>query len=99
MALPQPSTSFQFFHVSGNGNTDAALARPCQLHSVTINAKGATGNVLTIYDSLTHGSGNSVAVIDTTSQIQTLVFDAWLQVGLSYTLATGTAGDVTILAT
>jgi hypothetical protein len=98
MALPQPSTSFQYFHVNANGSTNAALGRACQLHSVTINSKGATGNTLTIYDSLTAGSGTVVAVIDTTSQIQTVVLDAWLRTGLSYTLATGTAGDLTILA-
>ena len=66
------------------------------LHTVTINTKGATGNTLTLYDSLTHGTGNVIATIDTTAQIQTLVFDVAFLVGLSASLATGTAADVTI---
>jgi hypothetical protein len=98
MAL-QPQGAFQYAHVNALGSGDAVLNRPGMLHSVSINSKGATANIITIYDSLTHGAGNVVAVIDTTSQIQTLIFDVWLQVGLSYTMSAGTAGDVTIAFT
>jgi hypothetical protein len=95
----QPQGAYQTTRVSGNGSGDAILGRPGQLHSVTINSKGLTGNTITLYDSLTHGAGTTIAVIDTTAQIQTLIFDAWLQTGLSYTMASGTAGDVAITYT
>jgi hypothetical protein len=92
----QPQGSFNYTHVSANGNGDALKSGSGILHSVTINTKGASANVLTLYDSLIHGTGTVIAVIDTTSQVQTLVFDAWFQTGLSYSLATGTAADVTL---
>jgi hypothetical protein len=65
------------------------------LHSITINSKGATGNTATVYDN-TAGSGSVLAVIDTTAQIQTLLFDVAFQTGLTIVTANGTAGDLTI---
>jgi|SRR5271166_5230060 len=92
----QPSGSYQYTHLAANASTDGIKATGGTLHSVTINTKGASSNLLTLYDSLTHGTGTTIAIIDTTAQVQTLVFDAWFQTGLSCTLATGTAADVTL---
>jgi hypothetical protein len=91
-----PSGAFLFAHANTNANVDAQKSGSGTLHSVTINTKGASSNTLTLYDSLTHGAGTTIAVIDTTQQVQTLVFDAYFATGLSFSMATGTAADVTI---
>lgn len=91
-----PAGSFTFTHLSANGNSDAIKSGVGMLHAVTVNTKGATGNALTLYDSLTHGSGATIAVIDTTAQVTTLLLDVAFLVGLSCSLATGTAADVTL---
>jgi hypothetical protein len=90
----QPTGAFNYSHQNTNttGNLKAA---PGTLHTVTINTKGASSNTLTLYDN-TAASGTVIAVIDTTSQIQTLVFDIYFTTGLSFAIASGTAADVTI---
>jgi hypothetical protein len=92
----QPTGSFQYTHVAANGNGDAVKSGSGVLHAVSVNTKGASSNVLTLYDSLTHGTGTTIAVIDTTAQVGALLLDVWFQTGLSYSLATGTAADVTL---
>jgi hypothetical protein len=83
-------------HLAALGNSDALKSGAGVLASVTINTKGATANVLTLYDSLTHGTGTTLAVIDTTSAVTTLLYNVAFSTGLSASLATGTAADVTI---
>lgn len=83
-------------HANANGNNLAAKA-PARLKSVTINTKGAAANVLTIYDNAAGDtSGTVIAVIDTVTPAMPLLYDVLTLVGLSFTLATGTAADVTV---
>ena len=83
---------FNYSHQNANG-TGALATVPVLLHGVTINTKGASSNVLTLYD----GDGATViAVIDTTQNVGFLKFRAQTKSGLQFKLATGTAADVTI---
>jgi hypothetical protein len=95
MATPIPAGAMLYTHLNSNASTDNLLTRAGMLHTITINTKGATGNTLTVYDNAAHGS-NTLAVIDTTGATQCFIFDAWLQNGLSVTIASGTAADVTL---
>lgn len=99
MALEGVTEHGHYVHVAANGNGDnvAPGGGPCNLAAIVINTKGATANTLTIYDSLTHGTGTTVAVIDTTAAVGALPYRADLEVGCSYSLATGTAADVTLV--
>ncbi|MGH9208640.1 MAG: hypothetical protein ACRD1G_19165 [Acidimicrobiales bacterium] len=67
------------------------------LHAVVINTRGATGNLLTLYDGAST-AGSVLAVIDTTAAVGSLRFDAAFLVGLFAVLAVGTAADLTIAA-
>jgi hypothetical protein len=89
-----PTGAIQYTHVNSN-TTTVVKSGPGLLHSITINSKGATGNTATVYDN-TSGSGTVIAVIDTTSQIQTLLFDIGFTTGLTIVTATGTAADITV---
>jgi hypothetical protein len=86
--------ALQSGHVSALGNTTLKSGAGW-LHSVCIITKGATGNTLTLYDN-TAASGTILAVIDTTAQVQTLLYDLIFNTGLTAALAAGTAADVTI---
>ena len=81
-----------------NSNTVgvAITTQPCQLYAVTINSKGATANILTLYDGTSTG-GTVIAVIDTTANVGTLFYKLECRTALFVALATGTAADVTIL--
>lgn len=72
--------------------TQAAYA---VLHTITINTKGATANTLTVYDN-TSAAGTKIATIDTTSQVQTLVYDCICTTGITCVSATGTGADYTV---
>lgn len=85
-------SALNYSHLNANGSTNLALV-PVTLHSVTINTKGATANTLTLTDG---ASGTTIAVIDTTTQVQTLLYGVQCKVGLTAALASGTAADVTI---
>lgn len=65
------------------------------LHTITINTKGATSNLLTVYDSLS-ATGTKLATVDTTVTFGTLVYDVNFVIGLFIVLAAGTAADLTI---
>ncbi len=65
------------------------------LHTVTINTKGASANVITVYDSLT-ASGTVIGVIDGTAGPVTFTYDAAFSIGLTFLTATGTAADITV---
>jgi hypothetical protein len=79
-----------------NSNTTTTLKSGAGLlHSICINTKGATANTATVYDN-TAGSGTILAVIDTTAQVQTLLYDIQFSIGLTIVTATGTAADLTV---
>lgn len=84
-----------FKNIAANGTT-VAKAAPGNLISLTINTKGASANVVTIYDSLT-ASGTKIATIDSTVTYGTLLFNVTCAVGLTVVLGTGTAADVTVV--
>jgi hypothetical protein len=85
----------QYTHVNGlTAGTQIGPTGSIRLHAVSVNTKGATSNLLTIYDGVST-AGTVVAVIDTTAQPVTLVFDVSLLVGLFIVLAAGTAADLT----
>lgn len=65
------------------------------LHSITINKKGASANVCTVYDN-TAGSGTKIATIDTTVDYGTLLYDVQFDTGLAVVIGTGTAADITV---
>jgi hypothetical protein len=94
MALVAAVPTYSYSHQNANGTTTVKSGQGV-LHAITINTKGATGNTATIYDN-TAASGTIVAVIDTTSQIQTLTLDVAFNTGLTVVLATGTAADITV---
>ncbi len=84
----------QSVHVSALGNTTLKSGAGLP-HSGCINAKGATGNTLTLYDN-TAASGTILAVMDTSAQVQTLLYDLTFTTGLTAALAAGTAADVIV---
>lgn len=65
------------------------------LKSVTINTKGASSNVVTLYDN-TAASGTKIATIDTTQNVGTLGYDIQFSTGLTAVMGTGTAADITV---
>ena len=83
-----------YAHIASNGNSTLSKA-PCVLIGVTINSKGASANILTLYDG-TSASAPVIAVIDTTSVLGTLDYDVQCLNGLYAVMGTGTAGDVTV---
>lgn len=89
-----PTGALNGQNLSANGTTTLKSAAGW-LHSIAINTKGATGNTLTVYDN-TAASGTKLATIDTTSQIQSLLFDLTFNTGLTVVLANGTSADITV---
>jgi hypothetical protein len=89
-----PVGGIKYQNLSANGTTTIKSGEGV-LHAIAINTKGATGNTATIYDN-TSGSGTKIATIDTTSQIQTLLYDINFTTGLTVVLASGTAADITV---
>lgn len=85
-----------YAHVATN-STGANLAKVgAKLRTITINSKGATSNLLTVYDNaLGDTSGDVIAIIDTTVGPGTFRYDCETRKGLSYVLAAGTAADIT----
>jgi hypothetical protein len=65
------------------------------LHSITINTKGASSNVLTIFDN-TAASGTKIGTVDTNTSLVTFMYDVKFTTGLTILTATGTAADVTV---
>ncbi|MHB2015308.1 MAG: hypothetical protein ACYCW6_00010 [Candidatus Xenobia bacterium] len=68
----------------------------CRLERVVINTKGASANVLTLYDGV-DATGTVIAVIDTTAAVGALLYGINTDVGLYAVLATGTPADLTIV--
>lgn len=67
------------------------------LHKVIINTKGASSNVLSLYDTATNTTGTPIAVIDTTGSTQCFVYDLGFTNGIAAGLTTGAAADITIV--
>lgn len=86
-----------YAHVASGTTAGASVTKnPCKLHTVTINTKGATSNVLTLYDNNKgDNSGNVVAIIDTTAGPNYWLYDIDLLNGLSYSSVAGTGADIT----
>lgn len=86
-----------YTHIAANSAGANIAARGVRLHIVSVNTKGATANLLTLYDNaLGDTSGNVIAAIDTTAGPAGWRFDVDTLKGLSYVLAAGTAADITI---
>jgi hypothetical protein len=105
MATPQATNAngisvlegpFTFTHVAANIGATNLKNTPAFLHAVSINTKGATSNLLTLYDSV-GGTTLPIAAIDTTALVTTMFFDIATTLGLTYVLAAGTAADLTII--
>jgi hypothetical protein len=89
-----PTGALNYSHQNALGTTTVKSGAGL-LHSLTINTKGATSNIATLYDN-TSGSGTVIAVVDLTSQILTLLFDVGFNTGLTVVISGGTSGDITI---
>jgi hypothetical protein len=89
-----PVGGIKYANLNTNGTTTVKSGEGV-LHSITINTKGATSNTATVYDN-TAASGTKIATIDTTAQIQTLLFDVNFTTGLTIVLASGTSADITV---
>ena len=94
----------QFFHTATLTAAGGAAIVPVPpagsqtgsiLFSVTINTKGATSNILTLYNG---GSTSApvIAAIDTTQFPGTFTYNVPVNAGLWYTLLAGTAADITV---
>lgn len=83
-----------YTHLAANGTTTIKSGSG-QLKSITVNTKGASSNVATVYDN-TAGSGTVIAVLDTTAGVGTLNYDVAFGTGLTVALATGTSADITV---
>jgi hypothetical protein len=83
-------------HISALAATTVIKSGPGTLVRVCINTKGASSNVLTLYDNASAASGTVIATIDTTANVGTITFECDFLLGLTVSLATGTAADVTI---
>jgi hypothetical protein len=65
------------------------------LYRGAVGAQTLVGNALLLFDS-TGPSGTILAVIDTTAQVQTLLYEHTFDTALTAALANGTAADLTI---
>lgn len=84
--------------VNANASATNIKASAGILHKVVVNTKGASANVLTLYDTSGTTTTSPIAVIDTVNiNSQALIYDLAFASGLAYALATGTAADVTIV--
>lgn len=90
-----PQTIMEPFHIAANSTGALIKTGRGQLGEVTINTKGATSNLLTLYDGLST-AGTVIAIIDTTIAVGTFLYDVRFETGLYYVLAAGTAADLTI---
>jgi hypothetical protein len=84
-----------YTHVAANGTTVIQAAQPVVLAVVTINTRGTSPNILTLYDG-PDASSPVIAVIDTSVSVGTLLYEVNTNIGLTAVLAGGAAADVTI---
>jgi len=84
---------YSYSHTAGATAGTTIKGSAGTLHSVTVNTKGATA-VLTIFDNTT-ATGTTIAIVDLTANVQTLIYDLTFTTGLSISV-TGTISDITI---
>lgn len=85
---------YSYAHISTNATT-VVKSGAGSLHSITINSKGASANIATIYDGIST-AGTVVGIIDTTAASQNFLYDVALTAGLTIVTSTGTAADITV---
>lgn len=93
MGLPK---TLKHKNVAAGTATTVISANPGFLHCITINTKGASSNTLTVYDNASAASGTIIALIGTTGQEQTLIYDVNVVNGITCASATGTGADYTV---
>jgi hypothetical protein len=95
MILQGPAGAFAC--IEANGST-AVKGSPGTLQAVVINTKGASSNVLKLYDGADN-TGTLIATIDTTVDPGTFLYGLVFTAGLYAVLGTGTAAKLTIIFT
>lgn len=88
--------AYSYAHVNANASATNIKNGAGTLAAVVVNTKGASANVLTLYDSTGAASG-TIAVIDVTSAVGAIPYNLAFANGLTYALATGSAADVTFV--
>src|SRR3569623_440263 len=86
--------AFNYTNLAANATTTIRTG-PGILHAININTKGASANVITVYDN-TAASGTKIATIDSTVTYGSLLFDLTFSTGLTIIIGTGTAADITV---
>jgi len=95
LALPSPSVpTYNYAHISTNATT-VVDNRPGVLGTICVNTKGASANVLAVYDNASAASGTVIATLDTTS-LGCYTYNVTAKLGITVLTATGTAADVTV---
>lgn len=95
MRIVDGAPAFNATHIASALATTTMKSGQGILHTITINTKGTAANTLTVFDN-TAGSGTVIAIIDTTSNVQTLILDVAFSTGLTVVSAVGTGADLTI---
>lgn len=85
---------FSFTNIKSNAVT-TCKSTPGILAAISINTKGATGNIAIVYDNTTN-AGTTIGTIDTTAGVGTIAYDIVFSTGLTIETKTGTAGDLTV---
>lgn len=85
-----------YTNVAANSAGASITTDPGTLKRIVINTKGASSNVLTVYDGEST-SGTKIATIDTTAAVGHIEYACRFSTGLFYVLATGTAADITFI--
>lgn len=83
-----------YLNVAAGTATTVVKSGAGTLARISINTKGASANVITVYDN-TAGSGTKIATIDGTSD-RDHVYDVAFATGLTIVSATGTGADYTV---
>jgi len=77
--------------------TDQIKNGPGRLNRIIIGKKGASSNIITIWDASNAEPGNILTVIDTTANVGTIEFNLNLRIGLKLVTGTGTAPDALVV--
>ena len=88
-------SSWKNTHIAGLATT-VVKAAPGTFHGITINTKGSAATTITVYDN-TAASGKVIAIIDPTTELGELVFDAECLIGITVVTAVGGFADITVL--
>ena len=85
-----------YTNLAANATTNAIKSGAGVLIGISINTKGATGNILTVYDGLT-ATGTEIGIFDTTANVSFIPLNAKFLTGLSVIMGTGTAANITLV--